>query len=295
MLTNKRNEFYAAAVLVTPMAAIFCLIFVYPTIQMIVLSFTNSPLIGWGDWVGFDNYVRQLTSPLFGLAALNTVYFVVLTALPGTILALLIAIGINRQKGWIQGFVLACFFLPSVLPVSVVTQTWNWMANLQYGILQPVFEIFTGGHPLAVFKQQATFMPMIAAITVWWTIGFNVLLFIAGLRNVSVDIYEAASLDNAGRWRVFSSITWPLIWPVTALVLTLQLIAQLKIFTQVYLLGASNATAGETQTVLMKLVYDLAFAQNKGGEGASVATLLFLLIIAVSILQVKFLGARAKK
>jgi multiple sugar transport system permease protein len=294
MLTNKRSELYTAAALVTPMAAIFCLIFVYPTIQMIVLSFTNSPLIGWGDWVGFDNYVKQLTSPLFGLAALNTIYFVVLTAVPGTILALLIAIGINRQKGWVQGFVLACFFLPSVLPVSVVTQDWNWMANLQYGILQPVFGLFSN-HPVAIFKQPATFMPMVAVITIWWTIGFNVLLFIAGLRNVSVDIYEAASLDNAGRWRVFSSITWPLIWPVTALVLTLQLIAQLKIFTQVFLLGGGNATPNETQTVLMKLVYDLAFAQNKGGEGASVATLLFVLIIAVSILQTRFLGSRAKK
>ena len=81
-------------------------------------------------------------------------------------------------------------------------------------------------------------MPAVAFVTVWWLLGFNVLLFIAGLRNISSEIYEAAELDGAGRWTQFRRITWPLIWPVTVLVFTIQLILQLKIFDQVYLFAA---------------------------------------------------------
>ncbi len=294
MLTNKRSEMIAASVLVAPALIVFAVIFVYPTLQMIALSFTNAPLIGAGAWVGLDNFIAELTSPLFGQSLLNTIYFVVLSVFPGTILALLIAMGVNRQKGWVQGFVLAAFFLPSILPVSVVTLVWNWMCNVQYGVLQPVLALFFG-HRVPVFRLQGTFMPMIALLTIWWTIGFNVLLFIAALRNVSVDIYEAAALDNTSRWRVFTQITWPLIWPVTALVLTLQLIAQIKIFSQAYLLGQANGVKIETSTTLMKAVYDLAFAQNKGGAADAVAVLVFLLIIVMSVLQYQFLSARGKK
>jgi multiple sugar transport system permease protein len=290
MFASRRGELVVATVLMAPAVAFFALIFVYPTIQMFILSFTNAPLIGAGSWVGFSNYIKQLSSPLFYQSLLNTAYFVVLTVVPGTLVALFIAMGVNRQKGWVQAFVLACFFLPSILPVSVVTLTWSWMLDLQYGVLQPILKLFNGGRPLAALRLPTTFMPVVAVVTIWWTIGFNILLFLAALRNVSTDIYEAAALDNTNRWRVFSKITWPLIWPVTALVLTLQLIAQVKVFTQVYLLGA--AARPETSSVLMKLVYELAFKQNKGGEGATVAVLLFLIIISLSVLQFQFLRAR---
>jgi multiple sugar transport system permease protein len=295
MLSNKRDDAYVGAILIAPMFVVFCLIFVYPTLQMIAMSFTDSPLIGWGDWVGFHNYAKELSSPVFWRAVLNTVYFVVLSVIPGTILALLIALGINRQRGWIQAVILACFFLPSILPVSVVTATWGWMVNLQYGVLQPIFSLFNGGQPTSIFKSQSTFMPMVAAITIWWGIGFNILLFIAALRNVSPDIYEAAAIDNAKRLRIFFSITWPLIWPVTTLVLTLSLIAQLKIFTQAFLFGEAASASPSVQNVVMKLVYNLAFVSNKGGEGATVATLLFVMIIATSIILNRVLSAGGKK
>ena len=84
-------------------------------------------------------------------------------------------------------------------------------------------------------------MPAVALVTVWWLLGFNVLLFIAGLRNISTEIYEAAAFDGAGRWTQFRRMTWPLIWPVTVLVLTIQLILQFKIFDQVYLFSVGGA------------------------------------------------------
>src|SRR3954454_16620377 len=121
-VSNKKQDSLIAALLVAPAVIAFLVIFAYPTWRMVAMSFTNAPLIGPGEWVGLDNYARQLYSPQFQKALLNTLYFIVLTVIPGTSLALLVAMGVNRLTGRIQMLVLACFFLPSILPVSVVTQ-----------------------------------------------------------------------------------------------------------------------------------------------------------------------------
>ncbi|NLS17795.1 sugar ABC transporter permease [Rhizobium sp. P40RR-XXII] len=294
-VSNRKQDNMIAALVVAPAVITFLLIFAYPTLRMVAMSLTNAPLIGPGEWVGLDNYARQLASAQLQKALANTLYFIVLTVIPGTFLALFIAMGINRLSGRTQMLVLACFFLPSILPVSVVTQIWTWIANMQYGVIQNVIGLFTGGRPLPVLRSPTYFMPSVAVVTIWWTIGFNILLFLAALRSISPDVYEAAALDNANRWRVFSRITWPLIWPITALVLTLQLIAQFKIFAQPYLLGYFAHTPADAQSVVMSVIYDLAFKQNKGGEGAAVATILFVIILIASVLQYQFLRARGER
>lgn len=293
MLRDRRREYLAAAVLVGPFVVIYGALFVWPTIQMLLMSFTNAPLIGPGEWVGFTNYIKILSQKLFSAAFWNTAYFVLLTVIPNTLISLAIAMAVNRLKGWKQGAVMACFFLPYILPVSVVFLAWNWIIDVQYGMIQYIVRPFNGGQPMSLTRTIPFFMPTVAVVTIWWTLGFNVLLFIAGLRNVSPEIYEAAALDNASRWRQFSRITWPLIWPVTALVLTIQLIAQLKIFDQVYLFsigGRQDATI-----VLVQYIYKAAFQQNKGGEAAAAAVLLFGMIIVLSVLQYQLLRARGDK
>ena len=137
-----------------------------------------------------------------------------------------------------QSIVLAAFFLPYILPVSVVYRIWSWMFDKDFGVAQYLIAPLNDGQRLSVFRTVPLFMPAVAFITVWWRLGFSVLLFIAGLSNISSEIYEAAELDGAGRWTQFRRITWPLIWPVTVLVFTIQLILQLKIFDQVYLFAA---------------------------------------------------------
>jgi multiple sugar transport system permease protein len=118
-----------------------------------------------------------------------------------------------------------------------------------------------------------------------------VLLFIAGLRAVPAEIYEAATLDGAGRWRQFRSITWPLIWPVTALVLTIQLILQIKVFDQVYLLSSGN----KNTMPLVQYIYTVAFQQNQSGLGAAVALALFVFVSVISVLQFQLLRARGAR
>jgi multiple sugar transport system permease protein len=287
-----KSDARIALILLAPFVIVYGVLFIYPTIQMIILTFQKAPLIGPGEWVGFKNYIRLFGDKLFSTAVWNTFYFVLLTVIPSTLLGLAIALGINRLKGWMQSIVLAAFFVPYILPVSVVFRIWGWMLDSQFGILQyPIAAIW--GENVPIFRTLPLFMPAVAFITIWWLVGFNVLLFIAGLRNISSEIYEAAALDGATRWQLFARITWPLVWPITVLVATIQLILQLKIFDQIYLFG--NGARSDSTLALVQLIYRSAFQKNQGGYGATVALVLFVIIVVVSVLQYQLLRARGDK
>lgn len=285
----RRRQSWQAAAFVAPFVLAYLVLFIYPTLKMLQLSFTNAPLIGAGKFVGVTNYVRLIHNALFWRSVLHTGYFVLLTVIPTTLVALGIALMVSRLRGWLQSLVLACFFFPYILPVTVVTLIWQWVLDLQFGIGQHLIAWITGG-PVAVFRNAVWAMPVIAFVTIWWTTGFNVLLFIAGLRNIPQDIHEAATLDGAGRLARFRHITWPLVWPVTALVLTIQLILQLKIFDQVYLLtrgGPYNSTY-----VVTLFIYNQAFVLDHGGFGATAAVFLFAGIVILSALQFQIVRMR---
>ncbi|MDT1062466.1 sugar ABC transporter permease [Paracoccus sp. CPCC 101403] len=292
MIRNQRRHRLVAYSLILPFVAIFALVFAYPITEVIRLSFTNATLIGGGDWIGLENYRHLLADRLFYTSLKNNGYFVLLTVIPTTAIALGIALMVQRLSGRVQALALALFFLPYILPVSVVTQIWAWMLDFQFGILQPVLELIAG-KPVPVFKNPHWVMPMIALVTVWWTNGFNVLLLLAGLRNIPQDLYEASALDGATRWQQFTRITWPLLWPVVTLVLTLQLILQLKLFDQVYLL--SEGGPFNSSSVLLLMVYREAFQQNNGGYAAAISLVVFLLIVAVSVFQYQVLRIRGRR
>ncbi len=282
MIRNLAKENLIALVFVAPFVALFGLLFIYPTIAMFITSFTDAPLIGAGKWVGIANYVRLASDAKFGLALWNTGYFVLLSVIPGTFVALLVAVGVSRLSGWTQAIVLALFFLPYILPVSVVYRLWDWVLNFQFGLAMHVLDALWIPR-VPVFKTITWFMPAVAVVTIWWTAGFSFLLFLAGLRAIPPEIYEAAALDNSNGWTTFRKITWPLLWPVTALVLTIQLILQLKIFDQVYLFsvgGRPNDTM-----VMVQYIYVKALVNNQGGQAAAIAVSLFVIVIAISVFQ----------
>lgn len=299
MLRNAKKETLIAYILIAPFVAIYALIFVYPTIDMVRLSFTDSPLIVMPnaqpvEQVGVENYTRLLRDRRFDTALWNTAYFVLLTVIPGTVVAMAIALGISRLSGRLQALVLALFFLPYILPVSVVYRIWDWTLNFQFGIAMHFFDLI-GMDRVPVFKITGWFMPAVAFVTIWWTAGFSILLFLAGLRAIPAEIYEAAALDNASRWTTFRKVTWPLLWPVTALVLTIQLISQLKIFDQVYLFSVGGRP--NDNLVMVYYIFQRAFVNDHGGRAAAIAVVLFLIVIVVSVLNfqlMRLVGGRDK-
>lgn len=167
MLRNSKKETLFAYVLIAPFVAIYGLIFVYPTIDMFILLFQDAPLIGAGEFTGIDNYERLPGDRRFGTAFWNTAYFVLLTVIPGTLVALGIALGVTRLSGRTQALVLALFFLPYILPVSVVFRLWDWTLNFQFGIAMHVLDAL-GMDRIPIFKTTTWFMPAVALVTIWW-------------------------------------------------------------------------------------------------------------------------------
>jgi multiple sugar transport system permease protein len=292
MLRNRRSEIMVAYILVAPFILIYGWMFIYPTIQMVQMSFTKSPLIGAGEWVGLKNYIRMFKDPTFFKAVVNTSYFVLLTVVPGTLVALGIALMVRRLNGWVQSLVLAAFFLPYVLPISVVYVIWDWLTNKQFGMLQGLIIPFTG-ESVNIWRTVPWFMPGVAVITIWWTNGFSILLFLAGLRNIPQELYEAAALDGATRRQMLTRITLPLLWPITVLCLTIQLILQMKIFDQVYLFAMGGRT--QATMVMVQYIYEQAFQKNAGGYAATLAVALFVVVVVFSILQFQILRMRGQR
>ena len=280
----------AALPLVAPFVIVYLALFIYPSLQMLGMSFSSSSLTLPGDWVGWTNYTRLAGDRVFGLAIRNTLYFVLLTVVPGTLLGLGLAIAVGRLGGLLRAVALAAFFLPYVLPVSTVTSI-AWALTSPGG--GPLGQIYSrGGNAVAIWYSVPAFLPAAAVLTIWWTTGFNVLIFLAGLKMLPQDLYDAAKVDGAGRWRSFVSITWPLIWPVTAVVITIQVIAQFKVFDQVYLMAAGEQARN---MVLVQYIYTVAFQRNQAGYASAVAVGLFVAVLAVSVLQFQLLRLRGSR
>jgi len=268
-------------VLIAPFVIFYVLFLVYPALQVVYLSLTNSDIAGQGRFVGLANYQELISDQDFWAAVAHTVYFVVLTVVPNTAVGFFLALLVTRLNR-LRLPILSAFFLPYVLPVSVVTTTALWILDANFGIVNNLL-----GTNTAWFGDASWAMPFVAMVTIWWTVGFNMLLFIAGLQNVPAEYYEAAALDGANGFQRFLFVTCPLIWPVTSLVLILQLILQFKIFDQVYLLtfgGPSNST-----TVVLLYMYREAFQQNRGGYASAVAMALVIIIVIVSVVQSRLL------
>jgi multiple sugar transport system permease protein len=269
---------------VLPFVILYLLFLIYPAIQVCYLSLTNSDIAGQGQLTGFNNFITLFQDRDFWASVIHTAYFVLLTVVPNTVLGFIFALLVVRLRR-LRLFILAAFFLPFVLPVSVVYDAAIWVLDTNFGIVNLLL-----GSNIAWFQDLALAMPSVAGVTIWWTVGFNMLLFIAGLQNIPQEYYEAAALDGASGFRRFIHITCPLIWPVGSLVLVIQLILQFKIFDQIYLLtlgGPFNSTV-----VVLLYMYRQAFLQGRGGYAAAIALMLVLTIIVASLVQFRLLRIR---
>lgn len=281
---RKFRSWGIAYALIIPFLIIYILFLIYPAISAIGLSFTNADLSGNGSWVGLQNYIQLLGDPKFWSGVKNTLYFILLTVIPNTALGFVFALMVVRLKRF-KGLVMAAFFLPNILPVSVVTSAWLWILDSNFGVFNYLLN-----STISWFQEEAWAMPAVAFVTVWWTVGFNMLLFLSALQGIPREYYEAAELDGAMGVKAFLHITWPLVWPVTTLVLVLQLIAQFKIFDQVYLL--TNGGPYDSTVVVLLQLYREAFQMSRGGYASAIAILLLVIILTASAVQSRLLRVR---
>lgn len=284
---NLRGWLYCAPFLIA-----FGLFLIWPTVYGLWMSFTGTSLAGTNtQFVGLDNWVEALGDPQVWSSLANTAWFTVLSTIPLVLIAMLLAVLVNIGLPG-QWFWRLSFFMPFLLASTVVSQFWNWMYNPQLGLINTFLGWFGIAGP-AWLQDPSTAMIAVVITTVWWTIGFNFLLYLAALQNIPDQLYEAASLDGAGGWRKFLSITLPQLAPTTVLVLVLQMLASLKVFDQIYQM-TGGGPGGTTRPVLL-YIYEVGFTGYRLGYASAISYIFFFMIIIVSIAYMVIASRRSVK
>jgi multiple sugar transport system permease protein len=266
---------------VAPFLLLYSLILIFPLFRGMWLSLHRVDLFGDGNFVGLGNYVRLADDPVFATSLANT-FIVTLMIVPVlTILALLLALALNRA-GRGTAIIRGIFFSSAVLSVTIVTLIWRFVLAPDSGLLGEAWKA-AGWEPLPFLSDPDLVLPALAITTIWWSIGLPMLLFLAGLQQIPGDMYEAAALDNASRWRTFRRITVPSLRRTIVLVVMLQTAAQLQIFGQAQLLTAGGPSGASRTAVLF--LFETAFGRWELGYASAAAEILFLIILAVTLTQ----------
>ncbi|MEP6650453.1 MAG: sugar ABC transporter permease [Lapillicoccus sp.] len=241
-----------------------------------VLAIAAAVLLGFapsedGSWNDSD----------FWVSVRNTVVFTFISTplLIGIGLAMALVLN-NQRRG--RGVYRAAFFLPYVLPISAVTLIWSYLLNPDRGLIAGFLGWF-GIKGIAFLSDPNLAMPAIIATTVWWSVGFNLVLFLAGLQDIEPSLYEAAELDGAGYWQRFRHITYPGLSHVTLLVAVTQLIASFQIFGQVFIM--TKGGPGTATQVVIQHIYETGFKKYQLGYAAALSVFLFVVMAAVSGIQ----------
>jgi multiple sugar transport system permease protein len=273
-----------ALLLMAPFLLLYLLFVIGPSIYMIIMSFFDGSLVqsGLGPFAGLRNYGEALSSPAFWQSMWHTLWFTILTTPPLVVLAFVFALLADRVTRGRWFFRLA-FFLPYVLPSAVVALIWMWLYTPEIGLLGRVVTAFGFPEPSWLGNPNLA-MWSLALTTVWWTLGFNFVLYLAGLQDIPRDLYEAASIDGAGPWQQIRKITIPMLARTTTLVVVLQIIASLKVFDQMYIM-TSGGPNFSTRPAL-EYIYDEAFTNFRVGYASAASTLFFILVLAVSAVWV---------
>jgi len=277
-----------------PFVVVYLLFIIGPTIYGFVMSFFNTSLVhsGLGSSAGFSNYRTLLHSSLFWASVGHTLYFTLITTIPLVILAFIFAVLANRVRRG-QWFFRLAFFIPFVLPSATISLIWTFIYTPVTGLLTVALTKVGYSDPPAWLGDPSWAMPSVAIATIWWTVGFNFVLYLAGLQDIPRELYEAASIDGATQWQQIRRITIPLLNRTTTLVIVLQIIASLKIFDQIFLLTSGGP--GEDTRPVLEYVYDIGFTDYRVGAAAAASVLFFILVLIVSAVWLALTGRQQRE
>lgn len=281
---KRRRDHLAGYAFMAPFLILFALFLVWPVIHGLYLSLTDQSLTGnGGQFIGLANYFEAFADGQMWQSLLNTLWFTVLSTIPLVLVALVMALlvqqGLPAQWLWRLSF-----FMPFLLASTVVSLIWAWLFNPSLGLVNS-FLASLGIPPVAWLQDPNVSMISIVIATVWWTVGFNFLLYLSALQNIPDQQYEAASIDGAGKWRQLLSITIPQLAPTTALILILQVLASLKVFDQIYQMLNQAITPSTRSAVVY--IFETGFTGYRFGYSSAISYIFFALIIIVSLVQLR--------
>ena len=273
-----------------PFLVIFLVFLALPILASLVLSFTGFGLGNLRDWfsaefVGLDNYTRLVDDEIFLKAARNTLVFVVF-GVPVTIaLGLLAALGLNRALGRLQGLFRVGYYLPVVTSIVAIAVIWRYLLHPDYGLVNALLGKF-GFNPVNWLGESSTALGSIVALGVWRNFGFDMVIFLAALQGINPALIEAARVDGATSWQVFSRVTLPLLKPAILFLAIITSSGYLQLFEEPFVM-TGGGPLNSTLSVSMYVYQGLSFGNY--GYASAVAYTLFVAIVVLAVIQFRLL------
>jgi multiple sugar transport system permease protein len=277
----------AAWLFLAPALILIGCFFFLPVAASLLLSFTDFDIYAIADptnmrLVGPRNYSELLASPMFWTALKNTLYFVVVGGPLTVVVSLGAALLVNARLVRFKSLFRTLYFAPFVTTLVAVAIVWRYLYHPEYGLLNYALGVFGIG-PVDWLGDPRWAMPAIILLAVWKNFGYHMLIFIAGLQAIPEELYEAAYLDGAGPWRRFRHVTLPMLGPTLAFVGLITMIGFFQLFAEPYVMTQGGPLRSTTSLVL--LMYEEGFRWWRMGYAAAVAFVLFLVILAVMLVQ----------
>lgn len=273
---------YFAYLLLLPTVVVITAFHVLPIFYSFGLSLFNWDLISEARFAGLRNFKLLAEDPLFWKSLLNTIYYTVLSVPMSIIFSLLIAMLLNSRIKGIDAY-RVIYFIPVITSINAVSIVWKLIYHPNFGLLNKLLEsVGIPGQRWLLDPKWAMFS--IVVMSVWKHLGYNVIIFLTGLKNIPQHLYEAATVDGAGRWSQFRHITWPLLSPVTFFILVMSIIGSFQVFAQIYMMTPGGGPMNSTMTVVFYL-YKVGFGDFHFGYAAAVAFELFIMIFALTLVQ----------
>ncbi len=283
-LFTDREEASFILIVLIPTIAAFLAIRILPIGQTLFGSFFNWSLVdGMGKFAGLKNYVALFGDKVFSSAFLNTMSFTVFTTLFSVVLGLLIAYLTNRAIPLYSVYE-TIIFIPVVLTLVPVCLIWLWLFDWDNGLINMTLKAL-GLHRVSWLSTPDMSMVSVIIVSIWKVIGYNMIIFSVGLKNIPRSYYEAADMDGASAWTAFRKVTLPLLKPITLFVTVMSVINNLKVFTQVFVMTHGKQGGGAQVDVLVSDIYARSFVYYNMGSAAAESMLLLVVVLVMTILQ----------
>lgn len=280
------NETFVAYLFILPAMIGFGLFYALPAVRGLFISFTDWDLLTDANFIGIQNYSELLRDREFWHSMRVTAYYVVLNIPIQTFLAVVIAVLMHR---FVKGVgIRSMMLLPWLMPNVVVALLWLWILDPSLGVANEFLRM-VGLPTQAFFGSVSQAMPTIAGVNIWRHVGYNALLVFAGLQTIPNDVYEAGSLDGASESRMFFSITLPLLRPVLVFVLVTSIVGSFQIFDTIAVTTSGGPV--DATRVIYWYIFEYAFERFNFGYATAAAMVLFVVLIGVSLLQMRLLNA----
>lgn len=272
----------------SPALLIIATFVLYPILAVVYYSFTDYDIITPPEWIGLRNYTQLFRDPVFWLALRNSFFYLLVTPLL-IFLSILLAIVVNRKLPGIN-FFRALYYIPAISGSIAVGITWRWLFDAQGGLLNG-FLIWLGilQEPVQWLAEPALTLPIAMLLTTWMGVGYYMMVFLAGLQNVSEDLYDAAVIDGCSSWQKHWYVSLPGLRPQITFVAVISSLAALEVFNEIYVLTGGLGGILNSGVTMVFYLWKQAFRLQHAGYASAIALVLLVITLAFSIINIRSL------